>query len=319
MNIPTNKLSKNLTFAEQKALLLKQLLKQERTAVGDYAMGTLKTVRDFEHQTGLTASHVVDKSFALTVPIIRELFGIIRAQLESATTFDTAAATPVTSTTAPTPDVTQQQPDNPFKELRSLRHNPKVMYQAFQERAACDILYRYLTLNHYAVALNAAVGTGKTFIMGAVLRELFDRGWPPLVESVSIYPVLFITKATVVEQTKRVFRDSFGLDVNGGQVTVTNIDQLRCGFNKHFLREKPAVNQHGDAIYEYEWIEPLSPALLILDEAQSVKNVDSTQSLIVQKYNELDGEYHRSLYSSATMFTRVIEAKCFAVATRLKW
>ncbi len=57
---------------------------------------------------------------------------------------------------------------------------------------------------------------------------------------------------------------------------------------------------------------------MVWDECQTLKNEDSDQSKRAQAYNNLDGEYYQ-IFSSATPFTRVCEAKCFAVSTRLQY
>jgi len=132
-----------------------------------------------------------------------------------------------------------------------------------------------------------------------------------------MYPVVFVTRASIVEQTERVLRDQFGLKL-GTEVDVTNIDQFRCKFGEQFVKEK--ILRVGDTeSVVFEWNPMNAPGLLIIDESHGVKNIESTQSRIFQAFNELDGERHRQIHSSATLFTRVIEAKCFAVATRLKW
>lgn len=334
--IPTNKKTANLTPEQQRALLLKQLGKQERQTLSDFTtFGRIHNWSDFTKVSGLRPPPQ-SAAKEISVAAIREAFEIIRKEINDNTTSHTNTE----SSTDVLPTVLSQQkaghtqsdhgdtqrrvvtpeeryPEDEFSVIPSLRSNPRVQYNKQQERAAADIVRRLMVHNHYAVGFPWPVGTGKTYVFAAVIAELYRRGWKVLQDSMALYPVVVVTRATIVEQTARVLRDEFGLQL-GKQVDVTNIDQMRCKFGENFLKEN-IRNIDGIETVEYEWIPPLAPALIVLDEAQAVKNPDSTQSQIFQKFNELDGEDHRILFSSATLMTRVIETKVFAVATRLEW
>lgn len=185
---------------------------------------------------------------------------------------------------------------------------------AFQERAAAQLL-RNITVNGFrGQLLRAAVGTGKTFIIGAVVRRLLDAKFLDSLACYSPWPIVYITKASIVEQTERVLRDHFGIDIVN-EVKVINIEQLRAAFGEMFVRHETIV-KHGEEHIKWVWRPAIAPAILLLDECQQVKNIDSQQSQILQAYNELPNTYQ--IHFSATPFLRVCEAKCFAVSTRLR-
>jgi len=309
------KLTTNLNAEETKALLLKQLEKQRRFALTDRALGKITTWAQFTTSTGF-AVPVEYNSWEVTAELINKIFAAKVAELETPVIAPEPVAPPA-KVEVRAPEETFETTDDDYSEIPSLRSNPLVNYEPFQERAAAIIVRQFLKDNHYACALNSRAGSGKTFILGGVIRELYRRQWPVITESLSMYPVVFVTRASIVEQTERVLRDQFGLKL-GTEVDVTNIDQFRCKFGEQFVKEK--ILRVGDTeSVVFEWNPMNAPGLLIIDESHGVKNIESTQSRIFQAFNELDGERHRQIHSSATLFTRVIEAKCFAVATRLKW
>jgi len=313
----SRKLTSNLSAEETKALLLKQLEKQRRFAVTDRALGKITTWAQFTTSTGF-AVPAEYLGWEVTAELINKIFAAKVAELEAPPAPEPEVKVePIAKVEVRAPEETFETTDDDYSEIPSLRSNPLVNYEPFQERAAAIIVRQFLKDNHYACALNSRAGSGKTFILGGVIRELYRRQWPVITESLSMYPVVFVTRASIVEQTERVLRDQFGLKL-GTEVDVTNIDQFRCKFGEQFVKEK--ILRVGDTeSVVFEWNPMNAPGLLIIDESHGVKNIESTQSRIFQAFNELDGERHRQIHSSATLFTRVIEAKCFAVATRLKW
>lgn len=307
---------------------LSPLDKQQRQVLKEFVSEKLSNWRDLYKYSGINevVGYREQDNTPFTAYYIKELF----KQLKQNETFTLKIATPTTSTAASKPKqpLPSAEPvfDTPDKDIQdeytsipSLANNPTIKHVPYQERATSALLRGYLKYNYYGQALNSRTQSGKTYIIGALVKELYERGWPPLRDSISLYPVIYLTRASVVEQTERRMKKHFGL--NPGKhpsIDVTNIDQMRCKFGEHFIKEVIRVVD-GEEIFYYEWNEHTSPALLIIDEAQSVKNIDSTQSKIMQSFNELDGERHRVLFSSATLFTRVIESKCFAVSTRLQF
>lgn len=319
--IDARKLTSNLSQDQKKLLLLKQFQRSQNSTIGNYQIGNVKTWEDFTRSSGFT----VDPSL-VTLPVngvnIKQAFAIKRAKVEAG---EELLETPVKDT--PLKDKIEEKPkheweiEDEYSVIPALRSNPLIRYDdvtKFQEEDAAMIVRRLVRDKRKAVALDRGVGLGKTFILGGTIAELYRRQWPPLVNSLSTYPVCYVTAASVVEQTARVLRNKFSLKI-GHQIFVTNVDQLRSSFGKELLQEK-LVHIHGQETLIYQWFEPLAPALMILDESHKLKNVDSQQSRIMQAFNDMPiTSEHYQIFSSATLWTRVEEAKCFAVGTRLEF
>jgi len=168
-----------------------------------------------------------------------------------------------------------------------------------------------------AVFLNGGVGIGKTYILGEVqLRYIkhqvhkcmIDKGVYPT----CVYPIFYITKASVIPQMDRVFKN-FGLSALT-DYNLLNYDQLRATYGGMYI-DKILRIEYGREYEEFVW-KPIHPYLFIWDEGQAVKNEASKQSLVAQAANNLTHPMIRHIYSSATLFTKVGEAKCFAVAAQ---
>src|SRR6266403_1634767 len=117
-------------------------------------------------------------------------------------------------------------------------------------------------------------------------------------------------KAYRVQQTKRVALELFGLK-DPYDILIINIDQLRSKFGELFLEEK-IIMENGEEHSKWVWRNRLYPCFICWDECQILKNPTSTQHKIAASYNELENVWQ--IFSSATPFTRVSEAKCFCVA-----
>ncbi len=191
---------------------------------------------------------------------------------------------------------------------------------ALQEEAAQETLDNLYLHNKAAWLCRAGVGTGKTYVVGAVLRAIIDLKLLEKSNPTCIAPwrIVYVTKASIVEQTRRVLRDKFSLDVVN-QVVVTNYDSLRATFGDLFINWQTQI-VNGLPTLKPIWRDRIHPILFIWDECQALKNSDSLQSLVGQSVNDIDdGEMVKQLFLSATPFTRVIEAKCFSVATRVPY
>lgn len=185
-----------------------------------------------------------------------------------------------------------------------------------QELASSQIYDDIVAKGHTGTLLNAATGAGKTYILGAILRRLIDNKWPPYVNCISPWPIVYVTKASIVEQTKRVLDKQFGIDVVN-EVIVINIEQLRANFGDMFIKWETLISEGNESICPI-WKPKIHPVLFLWDECHILKNLDSQQSLIAQDVNNIPDRYDTKVYqvfSSATAGTRVIEFKCFAVAT----
>jgi len=181
----------------------------------------------------------------------------------------------------------------------------------FQKKAAAELLYKITVLKLSGILLLSSTGTGKTFIMAAVLRRLADMAWEEG-KTLSHIPYLVLTKTTVVQQTARVFFNLFDLHVPT-DIEVINIEKLRSNHGKFWIKEKVVI-EDGEEVTKVWWKNQIQPPIIFLDESQGVKNVTSKQSQLCAAYTELE-ENATLVCVSATPFTRVCEAKVWAIST----
>jgi hypothetical protein len=180
---------------------------------------------------------------------------------------------------------------------------------AHQRLTAQQLYIAFHNERKRAMLLEGGAGNGKTYVCGAVVRKLFDD--PDFfAHCLSPWPVLWITRASIVEQTKRVVENDFGLCPHT-EVIVINVEQLRAKFGKYMVDDKTIV-KGGEEHIIWSWKPKYHPKMFIVDECQLAKNEDSTQAKIISSLNEIKEQIH-ILFMSATPFTRVSEARYFAV------
>lgn len=182
----------------------------------------------------------------------------------------------------------------------------------FQKRAIAQLHKGITVEKKRGLLLLAATGTGKTFMAGALLRRLVDSKFADG-KTFGATKYLYVTRATIVEQTKRVFEKFYKLSIKDA-VEVLNIEQLRSRAGAVWLNEKEVV-QNGECTILWEWHKFLHPCVILWDECQSLKNEGSTQHKIAASFNDINSADTFQVFISATPFTRVSESKCFAVAT----
>ena len=155
-------------------------------------------------------------------------------------------------------------------------------------------------------------GVGKTYVLGGIIRRLVDTKYH---EGKTFGPIkyLYITKASIVEQTKRVLESTFKLTIKDG-VEVLNIEQLRSKAGQLWVEDKTIIENGVDRIV-WIWKPYLNPVVIIWDESQGVMNEDSTQAQIACSFSEVQTPTLQ-IFASASPFVRVSGAKCFAVATK---
>lgn len=187
----------------------------------------------------------------------------------------------------------------------------------FQTKAVRELKHKLLVREHRAALLQAGVGTGKTFIYGALLAELWQTGYFEG-KTFSPWPALVITKASIIEQTRRVLETHFKLCPKR-QFRVLNYDALRSGKGLDTVMELKKEVINGEPVKAYKWKKFLHPLVVIIDECQSAKNEESTQSQIIQNLSEVDDPNLKIVFSSATPFTRVSEAKYFCVNLKMQY
>lgn len=196
--------------------------------------------------------------------------------------------------------------------------NPKqtAKLYPFQTKEAKNMMYRLFVENRRAYLLRASVGVGKTFMYGQLIRWIFDSPKEPMKGCISPWPVLIITKASIVEQTRRVLVNLFGLD-GIRQVSVINYDALRSTKGLETMIEETKTVQKGEIVRSFKWRPFLRPRIIIVDESQCAKNKDAQQAEIIAKLSEVEDEHMGNLiklvFSSATPFTTVEEARYFCI------
>ena len=205
--------------------------------------------------------------------------------------------------------------DNTGWILNERNPNQKAILYPAQVKAAKDLAYRLFIENRRGVLLRASVGVGKTFMYGQLIRWAYDSPTQPIKDSISLWPVLVITKASVVEQTRRVMANQFGLDTIR-QVTVLHYDALRSSTGLELMIELKKVIRGGEYYEEFHWRPFVRPRLIIIDECQAAKNESSQQSEIIQSLDDIAQDTINPIKivaSSATPFTRISEAKYFCI------
>jgi hypothetical protein len=186
-----------------------------------------------------------------------------------------------------------------------------------QVKAARD-LWINLEQGKVGQLLLAPTGSGKTYIIFSLLKNFIEQGWIKKLQCISPWPILYVTKASIVEQTKKVGRDEFGIDVVN-TVHVINIELLRSQLGKLFVSEKIVVKQ-GVEHTEYTWVKWMHPCLVIWDECQILARADeSIQGKIAQGINLIQDAPVIQIFASATPYSRPIEGKVFACSTRKKF
>ena len=131
----------------------------------------------------------------------------------------------------------------------------------FQERAARQILDNILVHKKRGQLLRAAVGTGKTFIIGAVACRLIERKFTEG-KTFSPWAYAYITKASIVEQTERVLAEQFSINIVT-DVHVINIEQLRASFGELMVSCQTVVEQ-GEEHIKWTWKNFVHPCVVFL-------------------------------------------------------
>lgn len=189
-----------------------------------------------------------------------------------------------------------------------------------QKKAIAQVLHKIHVEKRHGILVLAKTGEGKTFIVGGTLRRLEDihfaqqlmpSGMP---RSMSVTPFLYVTRSSIVTQTERVLKNKYNMTI--AQCEVCNIEVLRSKAGRMWVTEKMEVRA-GKEEYFWQWKPAINPCVIVWDECQALKNDGSTQHQIAAAYNDLpDFCDTYQLFVSATPFTRVCEAKCWAVSTR---
>ena len=208
------------------------------------------------------------------------------------------------------PEKPKENIDSDYGLVHSEKEKANLYY--FQKKSAAEILYKLIVKRYRAVMLIAAPGSGKTFIQGAVDRRLKDMNFHKG-KTWGHMPYIAITRNSVVEQTKRVLKSKFGIDPIT-ETEVINIEKLRTRAGQIWIEEIKTIEE-GEEVTNWLWKPMINPCVLLLDECQSVKNPDSTQSKIIMSYLDIP-DNTTVIFISATPGQRVADFKAFACATR---
>lgn len=195
----------------------------------------------------------------------------------------------------------------------------KIIPIEYQLTRAGELFSWLVEGNNPCAMLTDQVGYGKTFEYLFFIQRLANAG---LLNDIPCpYPVVIVTKASVVEQTRRAVKD-FGLSKYIR--LVTNYDQLRSDFGEAFVKSEFQYLA-GQEQLVHTWYPYMIPRWIILDECHSLKNELSLQSSIVQslidtistkEFKDL-GCKCQIIFSSASPFTRLSETKYFLTASRV--
>jgi len=177
MKIDKRKLSTNLSADQRLALELKQLASSRQQVMGKFAFGLVKTWEDFNRITGFVPS---DVSVGVTKDTIAGAFAA-RESIIRNPPVEIVEAKPV----EPVITFKAKAPDDFDTPIPSLSDNPEVIPEPDQIRATNIALHMLMVQGYQGIGLNAEVGSGKTFILGALIAELWRRKWKVLTECVS--------------------------------------------------------------------------------------------------------------------------------------
>lgn len=182
----------------------------------------------------------------------------------------------------------------------------------FQIKAIKELWDKIVVEKKSGVLLLSGTGTGKTPMTGGVLRRLLDANYQDE-KTWSHIPYLMVTKSTVVEQITRQWKAWYNIDPIQDGVEIINIEQLRAKAGQIWVKESVKI-EGGEEVSFWTWKKKIHPCVVFFDESQGAKNQSSTQSKIIYAYNDIP-ENACLVSISATPFTRVSEAKAFAVST----
>lgn len=321
---------KPANLSKERKQQLNQLTYQSNRLKGAYSFGRIKNLNDILLNWGLSKQDIASKYFPselqskITLHDINEF--ISDRFIELTTEYYLQDFSPQITLTESELAIQQknsvtitevQKSEDNEEEIDQLQlKNIKVKFPKFQQYAILDIINRLTVRKDTAVLVSAGTGTGKTFIAGGFIKWLLQTKYCSD-KTMSPWPIVYVTKPSILIQTQRVFENQFLIKET--DCLVTSYDQLRSKFGELMLTQELRV-QDGVEFYEYKWRKFIHPMIIIWDECHSLKNESSQQSQIGQAYNEIE-DYKNTfqVFLSATPGTRVADFKCLAVATRVPY
>ena len=209
------------------------------------------------------------------------------------------------------PDASEEALDN----LLPPSAKQKCFLFPFQNRSAKKLLDGILIHKYRGQLLRAGVGTGKTYIVGGVARRLLDMEYCKG-KTYSPWAMCWITRASIVEQTKRVLEEQFSINTVN-ELQVINIEQLRTSFGELMVRSETIV-ERGEEHIVWRWRPNVHPIIFFIDESQFAKNEGSQQSKIIQAIADIDNPNVYCIFFSATPLLKCTDAKYLVLNMRLK-
>jgi hypothetical protein len=289
-----------LTFPELKDFLQKQVDELEKKLVAELG----------EAQS----SEVVTPSSAPSQPQSNDLLLLHKELQREVLEKQTDKACEIATKNEPSDIVSEAaraiySADNNYGLIESPNENTFLYW--FQKKATAEILHKVVVEKKSGILVLAGTGTGKTFIAGAFFRRLMDMGYHED-KTLSHIPYLFISKATIVEQTGRVMKKRFNIEPNV-DMEIINIEQLRSKRGEMWLKREPIIID-GEEHEKFIWKKGMNPCVVGFDESQGAKNPGSSQHKFMCAYTEIRKNAVMVSFS-ASPFVRVSEAKCFAIST----
>jgi len=179
----------------------------------------------------------------------------------------------------------------------------------FQQNASKDLEDIVISRKESALLIGAT-GVGKTYIFAEILEKLFNSG--RFANSTKPFPVFYLTKSSVIPQTREVLFKDYHLPPD--KIFVTNYDQLRATIGDLFISWQERYSRDlTDKWLEPLWRKEFMPDVIIGDEIQACKNENTLQAKIMLEYVKQGGQV---IVGSATPFTRVSEGRFCTLAIK---
>jgi hypothetical protein len=271
---------------------------------------TIKTWKDVYHAQGMSDEDIRTKGVFVNAPLsykeLQDYLTGLQQELEQRFKRPPPILQPLVESKT-------QEPVEKLKDYGFVPSpNERFFPYWFQKKLIVEVVDDILKNDMRGQTVLSSTGTGKTFMAGGIVRRLVDVGFADN-KTYGAVKYLYVTRASIVEQTKRVFEKFFNLGIKDS-VEILNIEQLRSRAGAIWVKENMQIVD-GAEVWTWEWRKMMNPVVILWDECQALKNEGSSQHKIGVAFNNLKTPTYQ-IFISATPYTRVCEAKCFAVSTR---
>lgn len=193
--------------------------------------------------------------------------------------------------------------------MKANSNSSLVTLEPFQARISKELISKIQEDPYNALLLEGKTGVGKTFMLGEVARFLLNSD-VRFKEFNQGFPIIYLTKASVVQQTREVLFSLFKLPLD--KIYVCNYDQLRSQLGSLWIEWKKIL-LNGELVEVPFWNKSFMPLSIFADECQALKNPGTLQTSIMRAYVIQGGLV---VASSATPFTRLSEAEFLTLGIR---